>query len=148
MQATGADLLLDADSSAEGLTVTSPGCRFCGAPLRHTFVDLGMSPLCESFVPAEMADAMEAFYPLHAKVCERCLLVQLAEYVSAEEIFDDYAYFSSYSDSWVQHAADYVEMAVERFGLGPESLVVELASNDGYLLQDVVARGIPALGIE
>lgn len=126
----------------------APGCRFCGQPLQHTFVDLGMSPLCESYVPAERASAMEPFYPLHAKVCEHCLLVQLEQFVSAEEIFGEYAYFSSYSDSWVAHAAGYVEMAVQRFGLDGRRLVIELASNDGYLLQHVVARGIPALGIE
>jgi SAM-dependent methyltransferase len=125
-----------------------PACRFCAAPLRHTFVDLGMSPLCESYVPAERVNAMEAFYPLHAKVCESCLLVQLEEFVTADAIFSEYAYFSSYSDSWVAHARRYVEMAVERFGLDENSLVMELASNDGYLLQHVVERGIPALGIE
>jgi hypothetical protein len=125
-----------------------PSCRFCAAPLRHTFVDLGMSPLCESYVPAERVNAMEPFYPLHAKICERCLLVQLEEFVAADEIFSEYAYFSSYSDSWVAHARAYVEMAVDRFGLGPDSLVVEVASNDGYLLQHVIERGIPALGIE
>jgi C-methyltransferase C-terminal domain/Putative zinc binding domain/Methyltransferase domain len=125
-----------------------PRCRFCAAPLRHTFVDLGMSPLCESYVPAERVNAMEPFYPLHARTCERCLLVQLEEFVAPDEIFSEYAYFSSYSDSWVAHARAYVEMAIDRFGLGPHSLVVELASNDGYLLQHVVERGIPALGIE
>jgi SAM-dependent methyltransferase len=125
-----------------------PACRFCAAPLRHTFVDLGMSPLCESYVPAERVNAMEPFYPLHAKICEVCLLVQLEEFVTGEDIFSDYAYFSSYSDSWVAHARAYVEMAVERFGLGPDSLVMEVASNDGYLLRHVVERGIPALGIE
>ena len=125
-----------------------PACRFCAAPLRRTFVDLGMSPLCESYVPAERVNAMEAFYPLHAKVCEHCLLVQLEEFVAAEDIFTEYAYFSSYSDSWVAHARAYVETAVERFGLGPDSLVMEVASNDGYLLRHVVERGIPALGIE
>jgi SAM-dependent methyltransferase len=125
-----------------------PSCRFCAAPLRHTFVDLGMSPLCESYVSAGRLGAMEPFYPLHARICERCLLVQLEEFVAPEEIFTEYAYFSSYSDSWVAHARAYVEMAVERFGLGPDSLVIELASNDGYLLQHVVERGIPALGIE
>src|SRR3954470_9500589 len=109
-------------------------CRFCSAPLHRTFVDLGMSPLCESYVPAERVKAMEAFYPLHAKICESCLLVQLEEFVSGEEIFTEYAYFSSYSDSWVAHARAYVEMVVERFGLGPDSLVMEVASNDGYLL--------------
>ena len=125
-----------------------PACRFCAAPLRHTFVDLGMSPLCESYVPAERANAMEPFYPLHAKICERCLLVQLEEFVTGEDIFSDYAYFSSYSDSWVAHARAYVATAVERFGLGPDSLVMEVASNDGYLLRHVIERGIPALGIE
>jgi SAM-dependent methyltransferase len=125
-----------------------PTCRFCAAPLRHTFVDLGMSPLCESYVPAERANAMEPFYPLHARICERCLLVQLEEFVAPDEIFTEYAYFSSYSDSWVAHARAYVEMAVERFGLDADSLVVELASNDGYLLQHVVERGIRALGVE
>jgi hypothetical protein len=123
-------------------------CRFCAAPLRHTFVDLGMSPLCESYVPAERVNAMEAFYPLHAKICESCLLVQLEEFVAAEDIFSEYAYFSSYSDSWVAHARAYVDMAVERFGLTKDSLVMEVASNDGYLLRHVVERGIPALGIE
>src|SRR3954447_3705579 len=125
-----------------------PACRFCAAPLRHTFVDLGMSPLCESYAPAEQVNAMEPFYPLHAKVCERCLLVQLEEFVSGEDIFTEYAYFSSYSDSWVEHARRYVELAVEGFRLDENSLVMEVASNDGYLLRHVVDRGIPALGIE
>jgi SAM-dependent methyltransferase len=107
-----------------------------------------MSPLCESYVPAERVNAMEPFYPLHVRTCERCLLVQLEEFVAADEIFSEYAYFSSYSDSWVAHARGYVEMAVERFGLDSNSLVVELASNDGYLLQHVVERGIPVLGVE
>jgi len=126
----------------------SPRCRFCAAPLRHTFVDLGMSPLCESYVPPERQGAAEPFYPLHARICELCLLVQLDEFVSPEAIFTEYAYFSSYSDSWVAHARDYVESAIERFGLDAESLVMELASNDGYLLQHVVERGVPALGVE
>ena len=125
-----------------------PSCRFCAAPLAHTFVDLGMSPLCESYVPRERLGAMEPFYPLHVRVCEQCLLVQLEEFVSAADIFSEYAYFSSYSDSWVAHARDYVEMAVDRFGLTRDSLVVEVASNDGYLLQHVRERGVPALGIE
>ena len=125
-----------------------PSCRFCSAPLRHTFVDLGMSPLCESYVLPEGLGAMEPFYPLHVRVCEQCLLVQLEELVAPEEIFTEYAYFSSYSDSWVAHARDYVESVVERFGLGADSQVVELASNDGYLLQHLVERGIPALGVE
>ena len=126
----------------------SPRCRFCAAPLSQTFVDLGMSPLCESYVPAERVGLMEPFYPLHARVCEQCLLVQLEEFVTSEDIFSEYAYFSSYSDSWVAHARDYVAMAAERFGLGLNSLVMEVASNDGYLLQHVRERGISALGIE
>jgi hypothetical protein len=126
-----------------------PGtCRFCGAPLSRTFVDLGMSPLCESYLAADALNRMEAFYPLHVFVCERCWLVQLQEYVSREAIFCDYAYFSSYSDSWLAHARRYADLMVERFGLGPDHLVVEVASNDGYLLQYFVQRGIPVLGIE
>ena len=123
-------------------------CRFCGQTLRKTFVDLGMSPLCESYVPPERLDAMEPFYPLNVLVCDKCLLVQLREYVRAEEIYSEYAYFSSYSDSWLAHARRYVEMAIGRFQLGAQSLVVEVASNDGYLLQYFLAQGIPVLGIE
>jgi hypothetical protein len=107
-----------------------------------------MSPLCESYVPAEAINHMEPFYPLHVWVCRSCLLVQLEEYVSAEHIFTEYAYFSSYSTAWLKHAEDYVAMITGRLGLGPRSQVVELASNDGYLLQYFVKRGIPALGIE
>jgi SAM-dependent methyltransferase len=125
-----------------------PSCRFCGAGLRHTVVDLGMSPLCETYLAPEELDAMEAFYPLHVRVCERCFLVQLSEYVSAGEIFTEYAYFSSYSESWVRHARDYAEAMIERFELSDRKLVVEVASNDGYLLQHFVARGVPVLGIE
>jgi hypothetical protein len=123
-------------------------CRFCGAPLKQTFVDLGMSPLCESYVPAERVDQMEPFYPLHAFVCERCFLVQLEEFVSPQEIFTEYAYFSSYADSWVEHARQYAEMMTERFQLNGQSHVVEVASNDGYLLQHFVAKGIRSTGIE
>lgn len=107
-----------------------------------------MSPLCESFVPADKVNAMEAFYPLRAWVCERCFLVQLEEYVSGEEIFTDYAYFSSFSDSWLDHCRRYVDQMVTELGLTAASSVVEVASNDGYLLQYFVKRGIPALGIE
>jgi SAM-dependent methyltransferase len=107
-----------------------------------------MSPLCESYVAAEDLDRMEPFYPLHVWVCQRCFLVQLNEYVAPEEIFTEYAYFSSYSSSWLEHAKDYVALITERLGLGPSSFVVELASNDGYLLQYFVERGIPCLGIE
>src|SRR3989454_3453233 len=123
-------------------------CRFCSEPLRHTFVDLGMSPLCESYVTAEQLNQMEPFYPLHAYVCERCFLVQVQEYVSPEGIFIEYAYFSSYSDSWLAHVKAYVDMIAVRLGLTTASRVIELGSNDGYLLQHFVAKGIPVLGIE
>jgi SAM-dependent methyltransferase len=123
-------------------------CRFCATTLEHRVVDLGMSPLCESYVAAEDLDRMEPFYPLHVWVCHRCFLVQLNEYVAPEDIFTDYAYFSSYSSSWLEHAKDYVAMITERLDLGPSSFVVELASNDGYLLQYFVERGIPCLGLE
>jgi C-methyltransferase-like protein/putative zinc binding protein/methyltransferase family protein len=125
-----------------------PLCRFCSAPLRDTFVDLGMSPLCESFLRADQLNQPEPFYPLHVRVCRRCFLVQLEAYVRAEDIFAEYAYFSSYSDSWVEHASRYTDLAIGRLGLTDRSFVVELASNDGYLLQHFVKRGIPALGIE
>ncbi len=107
-----------------------------------------MSPLCESYVSAAKLNQVEAFYPLHVQVCDRCFLVQLQEYVSPEEIFGEYAYFSSYSDTWLRHAAEYVDMIVQRLKLGRESLAVELASNDGYLLRNFVKMGIPVLGIE
>jgi SAM-dependent methyltransferase len=107
-----------------------------------------MSPLCESYLNRDRLNQMEPFYPLHVYVCGECFLVQLKAYVSAEDIFSDYAYFSSYSDSWVEHARIYTEQMVQRFGLGPEHHVVELASNDGYLLQHFVAKGIPVLGVE
>jgi hypothetical protein len=123
-------------------------CRFCGETLRDTVVDLGMSPLCESYVRPEKLDSMEPFYPLHVLVCRKCWLVQLQQYVSAEHIFSEYAYFSSFSDSWVQHARAYTEKMISRFGLGPQSRVIEVASNDGYLLQWFVQAGVPALGIE
>jgi hypothetical protein len=123
-------------------------CRFCHATLSHTFVDLGMSPLCESYLREDQLDEPEPFYPLHVYVCERCFLVQLREYVHPEHIFSEYAYFSSYSDAWLEHAARYTQLMIERFGLDRSSSVVELASNDGYLLRNFVARGIPAVGIE
>ncbi len=123
-------------------------CRFCGSVVRHTFVDLGMSPLCESFLSREQIDQAEAFYPLHAYVCGECLLVQVKEYVAPEGIFTEYAYFSSYSDSWLRHARSYVDMITARLGLDARSHVVELGSNDGYLLQNFVEKGIPALGVE
>jgi SAM-dependent methyltransferase len=123
-------------------------CRFCGAALSHTFVDLGVSPLSNSYLTAEQLSRMEPFYPLHARVCERCFLVQLEEFESPQNIFSDYAYFSSYSESWLRHARDYTEQMIERFRLNAQSRVVEIASNDGYLLQYFVERGVPSLGIE
>jgi SAM-dependent methyltransferase len=123
-------------------------CRFCGSGLHHTFTDLGMSPLCETFLRADELACAETFYPLRVLVCEQCFLVQLQEFVSPENIFSEYAYFSSYSDSWLLHAKTYVGKMIDRFGLDGNSLVVELASNDGYLLQYFVAQGIPVQGIE
>jgi SAM-dependent methyltransferase len=125
-----------------------PICRFCRNPIRRTVVDLGMSPLCESYVEAARLDDMEPFYPLHVRICDSCFLVQLRAYVPPEEIFTEYAYFSSYSTSWLEHARRYANMISERLRLGRDKLVVELGSNDGYLLQAFVDRGIPVLGIE
>jgi SAM-dependent methyltransferase len=123
-------------------------CRFCSSTLQHTFVDLGMSPPCQTQISPAQLNAMERFYPLHAMVCEKCFLVQLQEYVTPGEIFTEYAYFSSYADSWVEHARRYTEAMRERFGLGARSLVAEIASNDGYLLQHFVKANVPVLGIE
>ena len=128
--------------------MTAVACRLCGEQLTETFVDLGMSPLCESYLGPDQLDAPETFYPLHVRICSACLLVQLPAYVPGEEIFSDYAYFSSYSDSWVAHAKRYADTMIDRLGLGPQSLVTEVASNDGYLLQHFVAAGIPVLGVE
>ena len=128
--------------------MSAPHCRLCDAELVDTFVDLGMSPPCESYLTTDQLDSGEVFYPLHVRVCGRCLLVQLPTYIPAEDIFSHYAYFSSYSDSWVAHANAFVEDAVDRLSLGAGSFVVEVASNDGYLLQHVVERGIRALGVE
>jgi SAM-dependent methyltransferase len=126
----------------------SPRCRFCQAALTETFVDLGATPLCQTHIEPAQLNAMEPTYPLHAWVCGECFLVQLEAYVSSAEIFGDYAYFSSYSDSWVEHARRYAGQMRERFDLNTSSRVVEIASNDGYLLQHFVAAGIPVLGIE
>ncbi len=123
-------------------------CRFCGHAIRHTFVDLGMSPLCQTHITSEQLNHMEPFYPLHAYVCDRCFLVQLEEFVAPGEIFSEYAYFSSYADSWVEHARQYCELMCERFGVDRSSRVVEIASNDGYLLQHFVAKGVQVLGVE
>lgn len=123
-------------------------CRFCQTPLEHTFIDLGMSPLCEDFVKPGELNKMEPFYPLHVYVCSGCFLVQLEEYVSPAEIYNDYKYFSSFSDSWLSHAKGYTDMIVDRFKIKESSLVAELASNDGYLLQYFLSKHIPVLGIE
>jgi len=130
------------------MTDNRASCRFCKTELRHTFVDLGMSPLCESYLRQDQLNQMEAFYPLHVSVCDRCFLVQLQEYVNPENIFVEYAYFSSFSDSWLEHCRNYTGQMTERFGLNAQSLVVEVASNDGYLLQYFVEKKIPVLGIE
>ena len=138
----------NAEQAANGTQIAGPKCRFCRAPLKHTFVDLGMSPLCESLITEEQLNLMEPFYPLHVFVCEECFLVQLLEYVTPHDIYSEYAYFSSYSDSWLEHARLYVEMITARFNLSAKSQVVELASNDGYLLRNFGALGIPVLGVE
>lgn len=124
-------------------------CRHCGAPLTKTLVDLGLSPLANSYVPLEKADVPCPTYPLHARVCETCFLVQVEDAVPAEDIFSsDYAYFSSFSDSWLKHCKAYVKKMEDMLGLGAEDLVIEIASNDGYLLQYFVEDKIPVLGIE
>ena len=123
-------------------------CRFCGATLRRTFVDLGMSPLCESYLSPGDLSRGEVYYPLHVYLCDKCLLVQLEEFESPEAIFSDYAYFASYSDTWLKHCEKYCIEMKERFKLGGGSFVAEVASNDGYLLQYFVREGVPVLGIE
>ncbi len=123
-------------------------CRLCGSALTQTFVDLGMSPPCVSYLEADQLDRGEVFYPLHVRICATCLLVQLPAYLSGEDIFSHYAYHSSHSDSWVAHAKQFVETAVDRLALARDSYVVEVASNDGYLLQHVHDLGIRCLGIE
>ena len=130
--------------------MSSPTCRFCRAPLTRTFLDLGDQPLANSYLtPEQLAAGAEPVFPLHTRVCDRCFLVQADHEVPAEAIFDEgYAYFSSFSPGWVEHARRYAEAMTERFGLGPESLVVEVASNDGYLLKHFLGKDIPVLGIE
>jgi SAM-dependent methyltransferase len=123
-------------------------CRFCGAGLQRTFVDLGLSPLCETYPTEADLNRGETYYPLHVYVCEKCWLVQLEEYETPEQIFSDYPYFSSFSDSWLRHCERYCEAMKTRFGLDSQSFVVEVASNDGYLLQYFVKREVPVLGIE
>jgi len=129
-------------------TYKSGSCRFCGSRLRITFVDLGMSPICNDNLQPEDVRKMEPFYPLRAYVCEECFLVQIEEYVAPEELFKDYDYFSSYSDTWLEHARAYTDAMIERFGFNHTSRVIELGSNDGYLLQYFLARHIPVLGVE
>ena len=137
-------------STRDSIRIAPPPakCRFCGTELRHTFVDLGMSPLCQTHIEPYQLNHMEPFYPLHVWICHKCFLVQLEEYVSPKDIFTEYAYFSSYSDSWVMHAKRYAEMMKERFGVDASKKVMEIASNDGYLLQHFVKMGVPVLGIE
>ena len=125
-----------------------PLCRFCRAPLRATFVDLGSTPLANSYLAADELGAAEPTFPLHARLCSACRLVQVDDVAAPEKIFGHYVYFSSYSASWVEHARRFAVMAKERWGLGAKSLVVEVASNDGYLLRHFVDMGIPVLGIE
>jgi 2-polyprenyl-3-methyl-5-hydroxy-6-metoxy-1,4-benzoquinol methylase len=145
MTTSSATTSAPAQPAASGSRFT---CRFCAAPLRTTLVDLGMSPLCQTHITEEQLHEMEPFYPLHAYVCDACWLVQLQQFVSPQSIFSEYAYFSSYSTSWVEHARRYAHMAIDRFKLGRQNKVMEIASNDGYLLQHFVAAGVPVLGIE
>jgi hypothetical protein len=135
-------------STADATTEPTSTCRLCGSARLRSFLDLGATPPCELFLPAEAVERPEMTYPLHVRVCENCLLAQLPPLITPEETFTEYAYFSSFSTSWVEHARRFVDGAVERLGLTPDSFVVEVASNDGYLLQHVVARGVRCLGIE
>ena len=128
--------------------MTRQPCRFCSTPLAHTFVDLGLTPLANAYIKPDRAGNPDEAYPLRAFVCSQCWLVQAEAFASPQEIFSDYAYFSSFSDSWVEHARRFAASAVDRFGLNWDSQVIEVASNDGYLLRHFIARGIPALGIE
>ncbi len=135
-------------ATAQPLSLRVSTCRFCGTPLDHSFVNLGAQPPSNSYLRQADLTRMEAFYPLHAFVCGACKLVQLEEYQTPEQLFGDYAYFSSYSESWLRHAEAYCEQVIERFGFDADSRVVEIASNDGYLLQYFVRRGVPVIGIE
>ncbi|MBX3510169.1 MAG: hypothetical protein KF700_03140, partial [Hyphomonadaceae bacterium] len=139
-----------ANHTAASPAMSGGRCRLCAAGLRHTLVDLGKSPLCETFLTPSQIDEMEPFFPLHVLICDSCWLAQLKEYVTPDGIFTDhYPYYSSYSTSWVAHAKRYCEMITARRGLGAESFVVELASNDGYLLQHFPPLGVTnILGVE
>ena len=130
------------------MIILAINCRFCNEPLTNIFVDLGISPLSNAFLKKEMLDDLEKKHPLCAYVCDNCFLVQLPEFEKPESIFEDYAYFSSYSSTWLQHAKDYVEMIIPRLSLNENSIVIEIASNDGYLLQNFTEKNIPVLGIE
>ena len=127
---------------------TNLRCKFCGKPLQYTFADLGVQPLCESYLQSDQLNRMEPFYSLHVFVCENCLLVQLEDALTPEEIFSEYAYFSSHSQGWLKHVEAYAEMIIHRLGLNQKSQVVEVGSNDGYLLQYFVQRSVPVLGVE
>src|ERR1043166_4422170 len=128
--------------------MSSPKCRFSGKLLEYTFADLGSTPLANSYLSPEQLQTPEKFYPLHAYVCSDCLLVQLEEFEPPDHIFSDYAYFSSFSDTWLRHAQDYTNSVIERFGFDHRHKVIEIASNDGYLLQYFRQKNIPVLGIE
>ncbi len=130
------------------MTHDATKCRFCETPLKYVFADLGMSPLANSYLKKEQLNQMEPYYPLSVYVCEECFLVQLPEFESPEGIFSDYAYFSSFSDSWLKHAREYTELMIKRFQFDSQSQIIEIASNDGYLLQYFKEKGIPVLGIE
>ena len=124
-------------------------CRFCGKEIKHSFIDLGLSTLSNSYIKKENFGCSQRFFPLNVGVCENCFLVQTTgEYDTPEEIFSDYAYFSSYSSSWLKHAKEYVDFVTDKFKLTKKSFVVEVASNDGYLLQYFKEKNIPILGIE
>ena len=128
-------------------SLTGGACRFCGAPLTLLVTDLGMSPPCESYVPADRLRSPETFLPLDVWACEQCWLVQLPDHIEPEETFEEYAYFSSFSDAWLEHCREDAHGQIERWGLGPESTVVEVASNDGYYLRWFAEKGVPTLGI-
>lgn len=130
------------------MSITNSRCRFCGEPLHYTFVDLGVQPLCESYLLPDQLNRMEPFYPIHVYVCSNCFLVQLEESIAPQEIYREYAYFSSHSKGWLKHAESYAEMITKKLGLNDRSQVVEIGCNDGYLLQYFAQRKIPVLGIE
>jgi 2-polyprenyl-3-methyl-5-hydroxy-6-metoxy-1,4-benzoquinol methylase len=137
-----------AERRTEDIAATPSTCRFCGAALTETFVDLGVSPPANYYLAPADLRRMEAFFPLHAFVCGTCFLVQLEEFQTPEQLFGQYSYFSSVSESWLRHAESYVEAVSARFRVGSRSQIVEVASNDGYLLQFFHRRGVPVFGVE